>query len=124
MPKAIVLAARQPEFAALLEDAGFEVEVRTRPLDGEPVGADVAVVFRGRLIGRNQAAILASNGVPVVEVLTGPATGASSSRWIRLSSRIAKPDLVQIVHALADHSASPGEARSSEAGLEEPRPKR
>ncbi len=104
MPKALVLAARQPDFAGLLEDAGFDVELRTRPLDGEPLDADVAVVFRGRLIGRNQAATLAAGGIPVVEVLTGPPTGPSRAGWIRLSNRIAKPDLVQIVHALADRS--------------------
>lgn len=102
MPRALVLAARQPEFASLLEDAGFSVDLRTRPLDGEPVEADVAVVFRGRLIGRNQAATIAAAGVPVVEVSTGPPTSASKAGWIRVSNRIAKPDLVQIVYALAD----------------------
>lgn len=101
MPRAIVIAARQPEFSRLLEEAGFEVEVRTQPLNG-PVRADVAVVFRGRLIGRGQAAQLASEGIPVVEVLTSPPTSPSTRRWVRLSNRIAKPDLVQVVHALAD----------------------
>ena len=105
MPRALVLAARQPEFASLLEDAGFDVDVRTRPLDGEPLDADVAVVFRGRLIGRNQAVTITAAGIPVVEVLTGPPTSTSSARWIRISNRIAKPDLVQIVHALADVGA-------------------
>jgi hypothetical protein len=99
-----VLAARQPELAELLEDAGYEVELRTRPLDGEIDPADVAVVFRGRLIGRTQAARLTEAGIPVVEVLTGPATSASKANWIRLSSRITKPDLVQVVHALADRA--------------------
>jgi hypothetical protein len=65
----------------------------------------VAVVFRGRLIGRAQAAHLAGAGIPVVEVLTGPPTATSTAGWIRLSSRIVKPDLVQIVHALADGAA-------------------
>ena len=69
MPRALVLAARQPEFSSLLEASGFDVEVRTRPLD-DRVDADVAVVFRGRLIGRNQAAVLSAAGIPVVEVLT------------------------------------------------------
>ena len=101
MPRALVIAARQPEFSSLLEDAGFDVEVRTRPLDGE-VQADVAVVFRGRLIGRNQAALLSAAGIPVVEVLTASPTARSTSRWVRVSNRIAKSDLVQIVHALAD----------------------
>jgi hypothetical protein len=102
MPRALVIAARQPEFSALLEEAGFEVELRTRPLDGRAVEVDVAVVFRGRLIGRAQAARLAAAGIPVVEVLTSPPTSASTREWIKLSNRIGKPDLVQIVHALAD----------------------
>jgi hypothetical protein len=102
MAKALVLAARQPEFSSLLEHAGFEVEVRTRPLSDGEVSADVAIVFRGRLIGRNQAATLAQQGIPVVEVLTATPTTPSTSRWVRVSNRIAKSDLVQIVHALAD----------------------
>ena len=103
MAKALVLAARQPEFTSLLEAAGYEVEVRTRPLtqDG-PLQADVAVVFRGRLIGRNQAATLAQHGIPVVEVLTATPTTPSTARWVKVSNRMAKSDLVQIVHALAD----------------------
>jgi len=101
MPTALVLAARQPEFSSLLEEAGFDVVVRTRPLD-EEVDADVAVVFRGRLIGRNQAASLCAAGVPVVEVLTATPTSRSTARWIRVSNRIGKSDLVQIVHALTD----------------------
>jgi hypothetical protein len=100
--RALVIAARQPEFGALLEEAGFEVELRSRPLDGHALDADVAVVFRGRLIGRAQAARLADAGIPVVEVLTSPPTSPSTKGWIRLSNRVGKPDLVQIVHALAD----------------------
>jgi hypothetical protein len=122
MPRALVIAARQPEFSSLLEDAGFDVDVRTRPLDGSDVDADVGVVFRGRLIGRNQAATLASQGIPVVEVLTVPPTTPSTARWIRISNRIAKPDLVQIVLALADsvgrspaRSAAPVEPRMAQA---------
>jgi hypothetical protein len=38
----------------------------------------------------------------VVEVLTSPPTSPSTRRWVKLSNRIAKPDLVQVVHALAD----------------------
>ena len=107
MPRALVIAARQPEFSRLLEDAGFDVELRTRPLDGQgALNADVAVVFRGRLIGRAQAAQLAEHGIPVVEVLTSPPTSHSTHSWIKLSNRIAKPDLVQVVHALADHGES------------------
>jgi hypothetical protein len=105
MPHALVIAARQPEFSRLLEEAGFDVELRTRPLDGMSVQPDVAVVFRGRLIGRAQAAKLAAAGIPVVEVLTSPPTSPSTRTWIKLSNRIAKPDLVQIVYALADSSA-------------------
>jgi hypothetical protein len=102
MPRALVIAARQPEFSRLLEEAGFDVELRTRPLDGWTLNVDVAVVFRGRLIGRAQAAQLAERGIPVVEVLTSPPTTHSTRSWVKLSNRIAKPDLVQIVHALAD----------------------
>jgi hypothetical protein len=102
MLRALVLAARQPEFGRLLEEAGFEVELRTRPLDGASVRADVAVVFRGRLLGRAQAAKLAEAGIPVVEVLTSPPTSPSTRTWVKLSNRIAKPDLVQVVYALAD----------------------
>src|SRR5436309_1865130 len=72
MPRALVIAARQPDFSTLLEEAGFEVELRTRPLDGHSVRADVAIVFRGRLIGRAQATKLAEAGIPVVEILTSP----------------------------------------------------
>jgi hypothetical protein len=86
----------------LLEEAGFDVESLPRPLDGAPPDAEVAVVFRGRLIGRAQAAHLAEIGVPVVEVLTSPPTSPSTRTWIKLSNRIAKPDLVQVVHALAN----------------------
>src|SRR5947207_3555242 len=89
VPRILLLAARQPELAELLEDAGYEVELRNRPLDGEVLDVDVAVVFRGRLIGRTQAAHLCESGVPVVEILTGPPTSASKADWIRLSSRIA-----------------------------------
>jgi hypothetical protein len=112
VPRLLLLAARQPEFAELLEEAGFDVELRTRPLDGQPLDFDLAVVFRGRLIGRAQAAQLNEAGIPVIEVLTGPPTTTSTARWIRLSSRIVKPDLVQVVHALADLAARNAELRS------------
>ena len=102
MPRALVIAARQPEFSSLLEEAGFDVEVRKRPLEGRMPTADVAVVFRGRLIGRAQAAQLAEAGIPVIEVLTSSPTSPSTRTWVKLSNRIAKPDLVQVVHALAD----------------------
>jgi hypothetical protein len=97
----LVLAARQPEFVSLLEEAGYEVVARTRPLGDENVDADVAVVFRGRLLGRNQAASLERRGVPVIEVMTVEPPGVSTESWLRLSNRIPKPDLVQVVHALA-----------------------
>ena len=103
--KVLVIAARQGEFAGLLEKEGFDVEVRTRPLeDVDETEADVAVVFRGRLIGRNQASSLVEHGVPVIEVLTVEPPGTSTASWIRLSNRIPKTDLVQVVHAVA-HAA-------------------
>jgi hypothetical protein len=98
----LVLAARQPAFSELLEDAGFDVDVRTRPLDDpEEIEADLAVVFRGRLIGRAQAAALADWGIPVIEVMNVEPPSSSTAEWIRLSNRITKSDLVQVVHALA-----------------------
>jgi hypothetical protein len=103
--KVLVLAARQPDFAELLEEDGFEVETRTRPLeDTEEPDADVVVVFRGRLIGRKQAALLAERGFSVIEVLTVDPPGRSNAGWIRLSNRLAKSDLVQVVHAAVDWS--------------------
>ncbi|MBD0289841.1 MAG: hypothetical protein ICV74_01190 [Thermoleophilia bacterium] len=105
--KVLVIAARQPEFAALLEEDGFDVELRTRPLDdAEDPSADVVVVFRGRLIGRGQASAFAARGIPVVEVLTVEPPGTSSAGWIRLSNRIGKSDLAQVVHAAADWARS------------------
>jgi hypothetical protein len=99
----LLIASRQPDFAALLEDAGFDVRVRTRPLDDfDAVSADVAVVFRGRLIGRAHAAALSERGVPVVEILTVEPPSRSTATWVRLSNRISKSDLVQVVEAVAD----------------------
>jgi hypothetical protein len=102
MPRALVVAARQPDFSSMLEEAGYDVVVQTRPLGNGSVDVDVAVVFRGRLIGRNQAAMLSAAGVPVIEVFTATPTTRSSANWIRVSNRVSKSDLVQIVHALAD----------------------
>ena len=100
--KVLVVAARQPDFAQLLEKDGFEVELRTRPLDdARGAEADVAVVFRGRLIGRSQAPALVERGIPVVEVMTVEPPSVSTADWIRLSNRVAKADLAQVVHALA-----------------------
>lgn len=105
--KVLVIAARQTDFAALLEEDGFDVDLRTRPLDEpEEPTADLAVVFRGRLIGRNQAVALVERGIPVVEVLTVEPPGSSRANWIRLSNRIAKSDLAQVVHAVADRTAT------------------
>lgn len=106
----LLLAARQPELTGLLEDAGFEVDARTRPLDGAAVSAELAVVFRGRLIGRNQAASLAERGIPVVEVLNVDPPSPSRADWVRLSNRIGKHDLVQVVRAAADWARSRGGA--------------
>jgi hypothetical protein len=102
--RVFLLAARQPELAALLEDAGFDVQAHRRPGDGEIPEADVAVVFRGRLIGRSQASALNARGIPVIEVLTSEPTSASTGEWLRLSNRIHKSDLVQIVRSLADRA--------------------
>jgi hypothetical protein len=99
--RVLVLAARQPEFISLLVDAGYDVDARTQPLSDDEIETDVAVVFRGRLIGRNQAVILSERGIPVVEVLTVEPPGASNADWVRLSNRVPKTDLVQVVHALA-----------------------
>jgi len=96
------MAARQPDFAELLAKDGFDVQLRTRPLaDPDEAEADVAVVFRGRLIGRTQAPSLVQRGIPVVEVLTVEPPSISTAEWIRVSNRVAKTDLAQIVHALA-----------------------
>ena len=104
--RVLVLAARQPTFSELLEEAGYDVEVRTKPLaETDDLDAEVAVVFRGRLIGRTQAALLAERDVPVIEVLTVEPPGSSSGNWIRISNRVPKSDLVQLVHAVADWSS-------------------
>jgi hypothetical protein len=102
--RVLLLAARQPELTALLEDAGFEVDARRRPLENGVPEADVAVIFRGRLLGRNQAALLSRHGIPVIEVFTTEPTSPSTSEWVRLSNRVHKSDLVQIVRSLADPS--------------------
>lgn len=100
--KVLVVAARQPDFAELLAKDGFDVELRTRPLaDADAADADVAVVFRGRLIGRSQAPALVERGIAVVEVLNMEPPSVSTADWIRLSNRVAKADLAQVVHALA-----------------------
>jgi hypothetical protein len=114
--KVLILAARQSDFAALLEEDGFEVELRTRPLeDAGAIEADVAVVFRGRLIGRNQTASLSAAGIPVVEVLTVDPPGTSNATWVRVSNRVQKPDLVQIVHAVADWARVKSETGADDA---------
>jgi hypothetical protein len=108
----LVLAARQPAFSELLGDAGFDVELRTRPLgDPEEVDADLAVVFRGRLIGRAQAAVLSDRGIPVIEVMNVEPPSSSTADWIRVSNRITKSDLVQVVHAVADRATAEQGAR-------------
>jgi hypothetical protein len=100
--RVLLLAARQPELTALLEDAGFEVDARRRPLDDGIPDADVAIVFRGRLIGRKQAAALSGHGIPVIEVFTAEPTSPSTRGWLRISNRMHKSDLVQIVRSIAD----------------------
>ena len=97
----LLLAARQPALEALLEDAGFDVDSRPRLPDDDLPDAQVAVVFRGRLIGRSQASSLAEQGIRVIEILTVDPPSPSTSGWLRLSNRITKSDLVQIVRAVA-----------------------
>jgi len=100
--RVFLLAARQSDLRGLLEEAGFTVEAqRQPPRDGAP-DADLAIVFRGRLIGRHQAVALHKRGIPVVEVLTSEPTTPSTAGWLRLSNRISKPDLVQVIRAVAD----------------------
>jgi len=109
--RVLVLAARQPDLLGLLEEAGFSVEARKMPTNGDTPDADLAVVFRGRMIGRNQAATLNKHGIPVIEVLTSEPTSPSTAGWLRLSNRISKPDLVQIVRAVADWATPERAAR-------------
>ena len=106
--KVLLLAARQPDLRGLLEEAGFTVEAERQPPKNGIPDVDLAVVFRGRLIGRNQAATLHERGIPVVEVLTSEPTSPSTAGWLRLSSRISKPDLVQVVRAVADWARGNG----------------
>ena len=102
----LLVASRQPDFAELLEEAGFEVEIRTRPIDDfDSVDHDLAIVFRGRMIGRQHALRLAERGIPVIEVLTVEPPSRSTANWVRLSNRISKTDLVQVVQATADRAA-------------------
>jgi hypothetical protein len=109
--RVLVLAARQPVLVSELESAGFQVDSRTRPLgSGEAVAADLAIVCRGRLIGRNQAHLLAKRGVPVIEVHTAEPQTPSTAEWIRVSNRMPKPDLVQVVRAVADWTENGGPA--------------
>jgi len=104
----LLLAARQPDLRGLLEEAGFTVDAHRQPPKGGFPDVDLAVVFRGRLIGRNQAATLHERGIPVVEVLTSEPTTPSTAGWLRLSNRISKPDLVQVVRAVADWAEGDG----------------
>jgi hypothetical protein len=111
--RVLLLAARQPDLRGLLEEAGFTVDAQRKPPKEGLPDADLAVVFRGRLIGRNQAATLHERGIPVVEVLTSEPTTPSTAGWLRLSNRISKSDLVQVVRAVAawagGNGASPAE---------------
>jgi hypothetical protein len=112
--RVLVLAARQPALISELEAAGFEVDARSQPLNGgERISTDLAIVFRGRLIGRNQAHLLAERGVPVIEVHSAEPQTPSTSSWIRVSNRMAKSDLVQVARALAD-SAGNGDRAETE----------
>jgi hypothetical protein len=106
--RVLLLAARQPDLRGLLEEAGFTVDAQRKPPKEGLPDADLAVVFRGRLIGRNQASTLHERGIPVVEVLTSEPTTPSTAGWLRLSNRISKPDLVQVVRAVAAWAGSNG----------------
>ena len=109
----LVLAARQPALISELEAAGFEVDARSQPLNaGDRVSTDLAIVFRGRLIGRNQAHFLAKRGVPVIEVHSAEPQTPSTGGWIRVSNRMAKSDLVQLARALADSAGNGDRAES------------
>jgi hypothetical protein len=109
--RVLLVAARQPDLLGLLEEAGFAVEARRHP-NGEYPEADVAVVFRGRMIGRNQAAALAERGIPVIEVMTSEPTSASTGGWLKLSNRMHKSDLVQVVRAVADWASGGSRRRA------------
>ena len=106
--RVLLLAARQPDLRGLLEEAGFTVEAERQPPKDEHPGCR----SRGRLPrtadrpqpGRNAA----RHGIPVVEVLTSEPTTPSTAGWLRLSSRISKPDLVQVVRAVADWARGNG----------------
>lgn len=100
--RVFLLASRQGELEALLDDAGFEVDTRRRPLDDGVPPADVAIVFRGRLLGRNQATLIHRHGIPVIEVFTSEPTAPSTRKWLRLSNRVPKSDIVQIARSVAD----------------------
>jgi hypothetical protein len=116
--RVLLLAARQPALMSELEAAGFDVDARSQPLNaGERVSTDLAIVFRGRLIGRNQARLLAERGVPVIEVHSAEPQTPSTGSWLRVSNRMAKSDLVQLARALADSAGDGGgpETESSRA---------
>ncbi len=105
--RVLLLAARQPALMSELEAAGFDVDARSQPLNaGERVSTDLAIVFRGRLIGRNQARLLAERGVPVIEVHSAEPQTPSTGSWLRVSNRMAKSDLVQLARALADSAGN------------------
>jgi hypothetical protein len=53
-----------------------------------------------------------SKGNGSVEVLTSEPTASSTARWLRLSNRISKPDLVQVVRAVADWATGNRASRS------------
>jgi hypothetical protein len=109
--RVLVLAARQPVLVSELEAAGFHVDSRTQPLaTGDRVAADLAIVCRGRLIGRNQAHLISKRGVPVIEVHTAEPQTPSTAGWLRVSNRMPKADLVQVVRALADWAENGGRA--------------
>ena len=60
-------------------------------------------------------------GIPVIEVLTSEPTTPSTAGWLRLSNRISKPDLVQVVRAVADWADGDGPRPRTRIGLPIPR---
>jgi hypothetical protein len=46
--------------------------------------------------------------------MTSEPTTPSTAGWLRLSNRISKPDLVQVVRAVADWSANGNDKRPAE----------
>ncbi len=90
-----------PSSSSLLEQAGYSVDARSRPLESADVEADVAVVFRGRLLGREPRRRFSESRHPGDRGADLRSAERFRADWVRLSNRVPKPDLVQVVHAVA-----------------------